>query len=272
MKPALRESKGIKLCRSKELTSAVVGIAQVIFSIITIYRTRGDQIEKYGYAAYGLSVYPYALMSVANLIKLGVCGRYPYAYVLRTATLVEAEKNGGVFSGTVGDFGVNHEENDEVNDSQDSDSMNFSDPPPWTKRLSFPWLKPLGDYRGCRWIVPIIGSLIFLIAVPSHLIFIYLVSGPKVTLNTRGQKIWTPNTGQSTRAQRVWMLGWPSANGFALVVDLVASSGFRFGRNGLERWVSFFFYVSVFIAYAFAIGGFVTVGGMLHAESSYQPC
>ena len=105
MKPALRESEGIKLCRSEELTSAFVGIAQVIFASITIYRARGDQIEKYGYAAYGLSVYPYLLMSLANLIKLAVCGRYPYAYVLRTATLAEAEKDGGVFEGAVGPQG-----------------------------------------------------------------------------------------------------------------------------------------------------------------------
>ena len=49
-------------------------------------------------------------MSVADLIKLGVCGRYPYAYVLRTATFVGAEGNGGVFEGAVGKLGVNHGE------------------------------------------------------------------------------------------------------------------------------------------------------------------
>ena len=270
MKPALRESEGIKLCRSKELTSAVVGIAQVIFASITIYRARGDQIEKYGYAAYGLSVYPYLLMSVANLTKLGVCGRYPYAYVLRTATLVEAEKNGGVFSGAVGDFGVNHGENDkEANDSQDSDSMVFSDPPPWTKCLPFPFLRPLGDYRDCHWIVPIIGNLIFVFASPSHLVFVYLVSRPKATLNTRGQKIWTLNTGQSTPAQRFWMLYWLLASAFAPAVDLVTSGGLRFGHNRLGRWGGFFIYVPVFFAYALTLGGFVTVGKMLHAENNY---
>ena len=44
-------------------------------------------------------------MSLANLIKLLACGRYPYAYVLRTATLAEAEKDGGVFEGAVGPQG-----------------------------------------------------------------------------------------------------------------------------------------------------------------------
>ena len=268
MKPAFRNSGEIKLCRSIEVTSAAVGIAQVIFSIITIYRARGDQLEKYGYAAYGLSVYPYALMSVANLIKLGFCGRYPYAYVLRTATLVEAEKNGGVFSGAVGDFGVNHGEKDkEVSDSQDSDSKVFSDPPSWLNYVSIPWLRPLGDYRGCRWIVLFIGNLILLIATPSHIIFIYLVSGPKATVNTRGQRFWMLNGRQSTFAQRIWMLGWLWANTFAPVVDHIASSGLTFGRNRLRRLVGLL--TLVFLAYALAFGGFVTVGKMLHAENNY---
>ena len=268
--PAFRKSGEIKLCRSTEVASAVIGIAQVIFSSITIYRARGDQIEKYGYAAYGLSVYPYLLMSVANLTKLAVCGRYPYAYVLRTATLVEAERDGGVFEGAVGNLGVNHGGDDKVaDDSQDGDSMAFSDPPSWMEYASIPWLRPLGDYRGCRWIVPIIGSLILFIATFSHLGFIIIVSGFKATQSTRGQKIWTPNTGQSTRAQRFWMLGWLFANAHAQVVDLVASSGLRFGRNRLGRWVGYLIYVSVFLAYALALGGFVTVGKMLHAENNY---
>ena len=270
MKPALRESKRIKLCRSKELTSAVVSIAQVIFSSITIYRARGDQIKKYGFAAYGLSVYPYLLMLVANLIKSAVCGRYPYAYVLRTATLVEAENNGGVFEGAVGNLWVNHGEDDNVaNDSQDGNSMVFSDPPPWMKYVSIPWSRPLGDYRGCQRIVPIIGSLIFYITFFSHLVIVIVLAGA-----TGDQGYWTFNAGQSTRTQATLMIGWLIANFYAPFVDKVVSCGFgglyRMDHN--QRVSILVGYVAVFIAYAYAFGGFVTVGGMLHAESSYQPC
>ena len=276
MKPALKESEGIKLCRSKELASAFVGIAQVIFASITIYRARGDQIEKYGYAAYGFSVYPYLLMSVANLIKLLVCGRYPYAYVLRTATLVEAEGKGGVFEGAVG----NPREDDKVDNSQGGDSMGLSDPPFWIKCTSFPWLRPPGDYRGYWQIIPIIGSLIFYIAIISQPLFVFLLSGFNVRRNTRGQKGLTPKAGQSTLAQRIWMLGWLAANVYsAPLVHFVASSGGGGGggdggEHGRRRfnWRHWVNYVLVFLAYVFAFGGFVTVGGMLHAEISYQPC
>ena len=279
--------------RSTEVASAAIAIAQVIFSSITIYRTRGDQIEKYGYAAYGLSVYPYALMSLANLIKLAICGRYPFLYVLRTATLVEAEKKGRVFEGAVGNLGVNHGKSDEVvndsqhdpevnrgksdeviNDSQHDSEVNreksgevvndsqhdeliaaFSEPPYWF--LSLPSFRPLGDYRGRKWIVPVIGSLIFVIAAVSHPVFVQLVSGF--------------NRGQSTRAQRAWMLGWLITNGVSALVNLVSpeiSSGkYRKVKSILAPRGGLF----VYSAYVFAIGGFVNVGGMLRAES-YQLC
>ena len=237
------------------VASAVIAIAQVIFSSITIYRTRGDQIEKYGYTAYGLSVYPYALMSLANLIQLAVCGRYPFAYVLRTTTLVEAEKIGGVFEGAVGNLKVNHGEGDEVvNDSEHIDPMAvFSEPPSWLKFISPPWLRPLGDYRNHQWIAPITGSLITVIAIISQPVFVFLSSGF--------------NHGQSTLAQRIWMSGWLIANEVSVVV------GWASANTDIERfhWRILVVGISILSVFIFAIGGFVTVGGMLRAES-HQLC
>ena len=287
MKPALRESEGIKLCRSEELASAFVGIAQIIFASITIYRARGDQIEKYGYAAYGFSVYPYLLMSLANLIKLAVCGRYPYVYVLRTATLAEAEKDGGMFEGAVGNP---REDGMAVDDSQGGGSMGFPDLPFWIK-YSLLWFKPASDYKGYGRTVPTIGFFIFFTAIISQPLFVFLLSGFNTRTTTRGLIIWTLKTGQSTQAQRIWMSGWLAANGYIAPVAHFVASGREFGRlRGRERgderggrrwgrrfdwkyWVScWVIYALVFLAYVFAFGGFVTVGGMLHAESSYQPC
>lgn len=42
-------------------------MVQIVFGMSTLYRTKGNQIERYGYAAYGLTVTPYALMSILNL-------------------------------------------------------------------------------------------------------------------------------------------------------------------------------------------------------------
>ena len=78
------------------------------------------------------------------------------------------------------------------------------------------------------------------------------------------------------------MLGWLVANVYtAPAVHLVVSGrrelvrgherrDERWGRRfNWRRWADF---MLVFPPYVFAFGGFVTVGRMLHAENSYQPC
>ena len=109
-------------------------------------------------------------MSLANLIKLLACGRYPYAYVLRTATLAEAEKDGGMFEGAVGS------PREDGNDSQGGGSMGLSDP---TFLVKYPllWIKPAGYYKGYWRIVPTIGILIVFIGIISQPLFVFLISG-----------------------------------------------------------------------------------------------
>jgi len=77
-------------------------IAQLVLSCVTLYRTRGHQLDRYGYAAFGLSVFPYALMSFVNLVTLGIIGEYPCLFVLRTAISEEANGCGGRISGELG--------------------------------------------------------------------------------------------------------------------------------------------------------------------------
>ena len=269
--------------RSTEAASAIVAIAQRIFSSITIYRTRGDQIEKYGYTAYGLTVYPYALMSLANLIKLAACGRYPFVYVLRTATLVEAERSGWVFEGAIGGLELDSgrllkDDEREVDDLKHDDLMAvFSEPPTWLKFVSpFPWFRPLGDYRNYQWIASITGSFIFVIAIISQPAFVFLISGF--------------NHGQSTRTQRIWMLGWLIANEVSVAMVFqrrydqriywhlkywhlsnCCPSFFGFLLKSLFNWRILVVGMLLLFVSAFAIGGFVTVGGTLRAEN-YQPC
>ena len=251
MVPALQNSKEIALGASTEVTGAAIAIAQVIFSVITLYRNRGEQVEKYGYAAYSFSVFPYALMSLANLIKLVFCGRYPFVYVLRTKTLIEAERKGGLFEGAVGVL-ENCDKGDD--DSQDDDPMaSFAEPPLWLKLISHPWLRLRGDYRNLRiCIPPIIMTLILVLVFISQPIFVFHFSGF--------------NHGQSTRAQRICMLGWLIAN--------VVSAMLPYDRNVMvdaARRVVLMLTLLTLSMCVFAMWGFVTVGGMLRAES-YQLC
>ena len=66
------------------------------------------------------------------------------------------------------------------------------------------------------------------------------------------------------------MLGWLVANIYsAPLVHFVASSGRGLGGRCWRDRVSCVSYVFLFLAYASAFGGFVTVGRMLHAENNY---
>ncbi|MCJ1331009.1 hypothetical protein MMC10_007696 [Thelotrema lepadinum] len=80
----------------------LVSIIQAVWGIITIYRARGDQIQIYGYAAFGLTVVPYAYMSILNSLANLLTPSYPALILIKTPILQEAQNKGkGIFSGVL---------------------------------------------------------------------------------------------------------------------------------------------------------------------------
>lgn len=79
--------------RSHSYLKMITSIVQLFSSSITLYRTRGSQLDQYGYAAFGLSVFPYLLMSLVNLCCAIILGEYPYLYPLWTPILEEARQH-----------------------------------------------------------------------------------------------------------------------------------------------------------------------------------
>lgn len=76
-------------------------LAQVIWACFTLYRARGDQIEEYGIVAFGLTVAPYACMSIINTDASLVAPKYPSIFLVRTPIMDGAEAEGGYFSGKI---------------------------------------------------------------------------------------------------------------------------------------------------------------------------
>lgn len=72
-----------------------------MYGTTTLYRARGDQTERYGYAAFSLYVIPYTLMSVANLCCACLLPDYPTIYVVRSKESDEAVALGGQIDGAV---------------------------------------------------------------------------------------------------------------------------------------------------------------------------
>ncbi|KAI9857955.1 MAG: hypothetical protein M1813_007924 [Trichoglossum hirsutum] len=80
----------------------LVAIFQTVFASVTLYRARGDQIQQYGYAAFGLTVAPYLLMSIVNLIGILVTPEYPAVYLVGSDVMFEASRRHGArFEGVV---------------------------------------------------------------------------------------------------------------------------------------------------------------------------
>ena len=82
---------------SYSVIQAFIGIVQALWPIVTIYKSRGDQIQVYGYAAFGLTVVPYAFMSLANAVANLLTPQYATIFVIRTPAMTEAEQRGKAF-------------------------------------------------------------------------------------------------------------------------------------------------------------------------------
>jgi hypothetical protein len=80
----------------------IVSIAQLLFAVATLYRTKGDQIDQFGYAAFGLTVIPYALMSLVNLVGHLMCPQYPTMYLVQITAMFAAQQEGAEIAGIVG--------------------------------------------------------------------------------------------------------------------------------------------------------------------------
>ena len=76
------ESNSFELASNYSLFKALAGVFQVLYGSLELYKARGGQLEKYGYAAYSLTVIPYVLMSLVNLLAAALLPQYPSMYVV----------------------------------------------------------------------------------------------------------------------------------------------------------------------------------------------
>ena len=84
------------------LTKALAAIIQLLFALATLYEASGPQIDHYGYAAFALTVAPYALMSLVNLTSTALTPTYPALYMVDSDIMEEARRRGSHFDGVVG--------------------------------------------------------------------------------------------------------------------------------------------------------------------------
>lgn len=77
---------------SHNWTKIVIAVVQLLFASAAIYKASIQEVKHFGYAAFGLTVTPYAIMSLANLLATLICPDFSSTYLVRSQILDEAWK------------------------------------------------------------------------------------------------------------------------------------------------------------------------------------
>jgi hypothetical protein len=91
-----------RISSNYDLVKILVALGQAVYASTTLYQTRGDQIDQYGYAAFGLTVTPYAFMSVVNLLGNLARPSYPAMYIIQPTNMDEILIDGTQVEGFIG--------------------------------------------------------------------------------------------------------------------------------------------------------------------------
>lgn len=91
----------ITFASTRNVPKILVSLIQTIWASITLYRARGDQVDEYRYAAFGLTVAPYAFMSLVNVVANLLTPQNSALFLVRTPIMGEADAEGGLFSGEI---------------------------------------------------------------------------------------------------------------------------------------------------------------------------
>jgi hypothetical protein len=100
--PKVTGDPKIILSSPHSIPQVIIAIVQVLYASYTLYKTRGDQLNRYGYAAFGLTVIPYIIMSFVNLLGNLLTPDYSTLYLVSSSELEEAMSRKAQIDGAVG--------------------------------------------------------------------------------------------------------------------------------------------------------------------------
>lgn len=240
----------VEVASNYNIVKLLISIAQLVFGCVTLYRTRGNQIERYGYAAFGLTVTPYVWMSFVNLMGNILQPDYPCMYLVgskQTDYLRQQYPHPEHKFTTTGhltdDCAAKVQYHFDHPTGRRSLQMSLNPAQPWSWKEN-KHIRNLNAFRG--YIEQLIG-----ISVP---ILIYGVLS-RFTY------------GHSTTAQRGWTMSWLVIGATMNVFSAVFIS---WPRESISDWIMNAYLMVICAAYAVpAVGGFVTVAQMM---TQYGTC
>jgi hypothetical protein len=94
--------KEVRLSSQFNALQILWSLAQTMIGSWTLWQARGHQLDRYGYAAFGLTVIPYVIASIINLLGSLVSRDYDDVYLVHSKIMDEAMARGGKVDGVVG--------------------------------------------------------------------------------------------------------------------------------------------------------------------------
>lgn len=113
----------LQIAQSSNLLVSFIAVVQIVYAAYELSRVTGDQLTRFGYAAFHLTVIPYLTMSFVNLLGNMATPLYPAVYLVSSSTLVEAQARGLLFQSTIGHLSLPDEPADQDQQQQPQDYL-----------------------------------------------------------------------------------------------------------------------------------------------------
>ena len=237
----------VRLSCSHNALKIAITLFQTIASVVTLYRTRGDQIDRYGFAAFGLTVVPYTIMSTVNLLGGILTPAYPTLYLVRSPEMEEAKTRGGLFDGVVGT--VVEARTGVVEDGTGVVEDEITYP-------AYSAFRSRDAYASALSASSSSAAALLLFPLPYVIIFALTHFRPA----------------NSTQGQRAWLMSWLALGVFAgsgapnlrAAANSIANSSVNVSMDSFTYKYRIFNWVVFIVVYPVAaIGGMITVGHMI---------
>lgn len=98
----LGSSVETRIASAHNVPRVIFSIGQTVSGGYALYKARGPQIERYGFAAFGLTVIPYLLISVVNFFGAMFTSEYETIFLVHSSVMDEMAERGGRLDGVVG--------------------------------------------------------------------------------------------------------------------------------------------------------------------------
>jgi hypothetical protein len=97
-----KQTSHIKLNADYSIPRILFAMSQTLVGAVTVYQSRGSQLNTFGYAAFGLTVVPYIVMSIINSFACLVSREYHNLFLVHSDVLDEMLARGGIAEGVIG--------------------------------------------------------------------------------------------------------------------------------------------------------------------------